>query len=46
MPGVIVESLYVTSPAEAALLKQDAVRRAIALAYADGIQNYLTGAAP
>jgi N-acetylmuramoyl-L-alanine amidase len=46
MPGVIVESLYVTSPAEAALLKQDAVRRAIALAYADGLQAFLTGAAP
>jgi N-acetylmuramoyl-L-alanine amidase len=41
-----VESLYVTSPAEAALLKQDAVRRAIALAYADGLQAFLTGAAP
>ena len=44
MPGVIVESLYVTSPAEAALLKQDSVRQAIAQAYADALQLYLTTA--
>jgi N-acetylmuramoyl-L-alanine amidase len=46
MPGLIVESLYVTSPTEAAQLKQDRVRQAIALAYADALQQYLTTPAP
>ena len=43
MPGVICESLYVTSPEHAAQLKKDNVRQAIALAYADALQEYLTG---
>jgi N-acetylmuramoyl-L-alanine amidase len=43
MPGVLAESLYVTSPEQAAQLKQDNVRQAIALAYADALQAYLTG---
>ncbi len=43
MPGVVAESLYVTSPAEASQLKKDAVRQAIALAYADALLEYLTG---
>lgn len=43
MPGVICESLYVTSPEHAVQLKKDDVRQAIALAYADGLQDYLTG---
>ncbi len=42
MPGVLAESLYVTSPTHAALLKLDSVRQAIALAYADALQVYLT----
>ncbi|MDQ2810193.1 MAG: N-acetylmuramoyl-L-alanine amidase [Chloroflexota bacterium] len=42
MPGMIVESLYVTSPPEAADLLQDRVRQAIALAYADALQEFLT----
>jgi N-acetylmuramoyl-L-alanine amidase len=46
MPGLVIESLYVTSPTEAALLKQDRVRQAIALAYADALQQYLTAPAP
>ncbi|MGI8588797.1 MAG: N-acetylmuramoyl-L-alanine amidase family protein [Chloroflexia bacterium] len=46
MPGVIVESLYVTSPVEAAQLKQDNVRDAIALAYANALQEFLTTPAP
>ncbi len=46
MPGLIAESLYVTSPTEAALLKQDRVRQAIALAYADALQQYLTAPVP
>lgn len=41
MPGVVAESLYVTSPTEAAQLKKSAVRQAIALAYADALQEYL-----
>ncbi len=43
MPGVIAELLYVTSPEEAAELKLDSVRQAIALAYADALQQYLLG---
>ena len=42
MPGITIEALYVTSPAEAAALKQDNVRDAIALAYADALQEFLT----
>jgi|GEM_PF-3343196 len=42
MPGMVVESLYVTSPPEAADLLQDRVRQAIALAYADALQEFLT----
>ena len=43
MPGVICESLYVTSPEHAVQLNKDDVRQAIALAYADALQAYLTG---
>lgn len=43
MPGALVESLYVTYPTHAAQLKQDVVRQAIALAYADALQAYLIG---
>ncbi|MEO8286270.1 MAG: N-acetylmuramoyl-L-alanine amidase [Chloroflexota bacterium] len=43
MPGVLVESLYVSSPAEAAQLKRDTVRQAIAQSYADALEQYLTG---
>lgn len=43
MPGVLAESLYVTSPSHAAQLNRDDVRQAIALAYADALQDYLTG---
>ena len=41
MPGVLAEALYVTAPEQAVQLKQDAVRQAIALAYADALQAYL-----
>jgi N-acetylmuramoyl-L-alanine amidase len=44
MPGIIIEALYVTSPAEAGALKQDNVRNTIALAYADALQEFLTAA--
>jgi hypothetical protein len=43
-PGVLAESLYVTSPLDGPDLKRDSVRNAIALAYADALQAFLTGA--
>jgi N-acetylmuramoyl-L-alanine amidase len=43
MPGVLAESLYVTSTEQAAKLTQDNGRQAIALAYADALQAYLAG---
>jgi len=46
MPGIVVESLYITSRAEAAELQQDPARQAIALAYADALQAYLLTPAP
>lgn len=42
MPGITIEALYVTSPDEAVQLKKDSVRQAIALAYADALQEFLT----
>jgi N-acetylmuramoyl-L-alanine amidase len=41
MPGVIGEPLYVTSPSQAAELNKSSIRQAIALAYADALQEYL-----
>ncbi|MFL5732603.1 MAG: N-acetylmuramoyl-L-alanine amidase [Chloroflexia bacterium] len=46
MPGALAETFYVTSPTEAAQLKRDSVRQAIALAYADALQAFLLGAGP
>ncbi|MDQ6694312.1 MAG: N-acetylmuramoyl-L-alanine amidase [Chloroflexota bacterium] len=46
MPGVISASLYVTSPQQAAELNKSSVRQAIAQAYADALQAYLTAKAP
>ncbi|MBF6611535.1 MAG: N-acetylmuramoyl-L-alanine amidase [Chloroflexi bacterium] len=43
MPGVLAESLYVSSPEQAAQLNKESVRQAIALAYADALQAFLTG---
>jgi N-acetylmuramoyl-L-alanine amidase len=43
MPGVLSESLYVTTP-DGPDLKRDDIRNAIALAYADALQAFLTGA--
>ncbi len=42
MPGVVSESLYITSPQQAAELDRGNMRQAIALAYADALQAYLT----
>ena len=43
MPGVLSESLYVTTP-DGPDLKRDDIRNAIALAHADALQAFLTGA--
>ncbi|HST04116.1 MAG TPA: N-acetylmuramoyl-L-alanine amidase [Chloroflexia bacterium] len=43
MPGVLGETLYVSQPAEASKLLRDDVRQAIALGYANALQEYLTG---
>ncbi len=43
MPGIAAEALYITSPAEAVQLKRSNVRQAIAMAYADALQQYLLG---
>ena len=43
MPGVIGETLYVTLPSGAELLLRDDVRQAIALGYADALQQFLIG---
>jgi len=41
MPGALAESLYITSP-DGPDLKRDDIRNAIALAYADALQAFLT----
>ncbi|MEO6458348.1 MAG: N-acetylmuramoyl-L-alanine amidase [Chloroflexia bacterium] len=43
MPGVLSESLYVSWPEHLTQLRKESVRQAIALAYADALQEYLTG---
>lgn len=45
MPGVLSESLYLSSPAEAVQLQHNNVRQAVALAYADALQSFLNGSA-
>lgn len=42
MPGILIEAFYVTSPTEAEYLNRDDTRQAIAEAYADALQEYLT----
>jgi N-acetylmuramoyl-L-alanine amidase len=42
MPGVIGESLYVTSDVESRLLATESIQRAIAAAYARGVRRYFT----
>jgi N-acetylmuramoyl-L-alanine amidase len=41
MPGVLGETFYVSKPAEVEELLRDDVRQAIALGYADALQQYL-----
>ncbi|MDQ6695450.1 MAG: N-acetylmuramoyl-L-alanine amidase [Chloroflexota bacterium] len=43
MPGVLAESLYLSSSSGAVQLKKDDVRQAIALGYAEALQAYLLG---
>jgi N-acetylmuramoyl-L-alanine amidase len=45
MPGVIGESLYVTSDVESRLLASEEIQRAIAASYARAVQRYFTRAA-
>lgn len=46
MPGVLVEPLFLTAPAEAALVTQASGQRRIAQALASGVERYLAGTAP
>ena len=41
MPAALLETLFISSPADAALLKDDAVRTSVARGIADGILRYL-----
>jgi N-acetylmuramoyl-L-alanine amidase len=41
MPGVLGETFYVSKPAEVKQLLRDDVRQAVALGYADALQQYL-----
>ena len=43
MPGAVVEPLFLTSPADAALAASSGGQRRIASAIADGVQNYMSG---
>ena len=45
-PSVLVESLFLSNPTEAALLRQDATLEALADGCAQGILEYLAGLAP
>jgi N-acetylmuramoyl-L-alanine amidase len=42
MPGVVGESLYVTSTTESALLKKPSIQQAIAAAYVRAVDDYFT----
>ena len=41
MPAALLETLFISSPQDAALLKNDAVRDSVARGIADGILRYL-----
>jgi N-acetylmuramoyl-L-alanine amidase len=43
MPSALVEGLFLSNPAEAALLRQDSTLAALARGYAEGIRTYFTG---
>lgn len=45
MPAALLETLFISSPQDAALLKNDAVRASVARGIADGILRYLNGTA-
>jgi N-acetylmuramoyl-L-alanine amidase len=46
MPSVVVENLFLSNPNEAALLRDDATLEALADGCAQGVLEYLAGAAP
>ena len=41
MPAALLESLFISSPDDAAMFRSDAVRASIAKGIADGILRYL-----
>jgi N-acetylmuramoyl-L-alanine amidase len=43
MPSVLVEGLFLSNPAEAALLRQESTLAALARGYAEGIRGYFAG---
>jgi N-acetylmuramoyl-L-alanine amidase len=43
MPSALVEGLFLSNPAEAALLRQDSTLAALARGYAAGIRAYFAG---
>jgi len=43
MPSALVEGLFLSNPAEAALLRQDSTLAALARGYAEGIRAYFAG---
>ena len=43
MPSALVEGLFLSNPAEAALLRQDSTLAALARGYAAGIGAYFAG---
>ena len=45
MPAALLETLFISSPQDASLLKNDAVRASVARGIADGILRYLNGTA-
>jgi N-acetylmuramoyl-L-alanine amidase len=43
MPSVLVESMFLTNPVEAELLRDEEFREAVAQGIAEGIEAYLSG---
>jgi len=43
MPGALIESLYLSSPRDAAALRHSSIVGAIAEGYANGIRAYFSG---
>jgi N-acetylmuramoyl-L-alanine amidase len=43
MPSILVETAFLSNPADAAYLREDGFRQKIALAIAEGVGNYASG---